>query len=85
VIRLQIKELLDDREKSLYWLAEQTGVKYPGLWKIVNNKTAGVRFKTLDSICRILECPLSELIVRDEDKISQPKANVGQRRGRKSR
>jgi len=80
VIQLRIKELLEDRGQTLYWLAEQTGVKYPGLWKIVHKKTAGVRFRTLDSICEVLKCKLSELLVRDEDEDVRPKADAARRR-----
>ncbi len=65
VVRLRLNELLAGR--SLYWLAEESGLKYPGLSKIAKGKTHGVQFDTLDALCRALECKLSELIVRDED------------------
>lgn len=81
MIHLRITELLKERgDKTLYWLAEQSGMKYSGLWKIVNNRNAGVRFNTLDSICEVFDCTLSELLVRDEDRVSQPKADLARRR-----
>lgn len=52
---------------TLYWLAEQPGLKYPTLRKIARGETKGVDFSTLDLICKHLNCKLSELIVRDEE------------------
>ncbi len=65
VVRLRLNELL--RGRSLYWLAEKSGLKYPGLAKISKGQTNGIQFDTLDALCRALKCKLSELIIRDED------------------
>jgi putative transcriptional regulator len=65
VVRLRLNELL--RGRSLYWLAEESGIKYPGLRKISKGQTNGIQFDTLDALCRALNCKLTELIVRDED------------------
>ena len=67
MVHLRLKELLEEREVTLYWLGEQPGLKYPTLRKIFRGETKGVDFNTLDLICRHLKCKLSELIVRDED------------------
>lgn len=67
MVRLRLKELLKERNVTLYWLAEQPGLKYPTLRKIVREETKGVDFNTLNLICMHLKCKLSELIVRDEE------------------
>lgn len=65
MVRLRLNELL--RGRTLYWLADRSGLKYPGLAKISKGQTNGIQFDTLDALCRALDCKLSELIVRDED------------------
>jgi putative transcriptional regulator len=67
VVHLRLKELLEDRKVTLYWLAEQPGLKYPTLRKMFRGETKGADFNTLDLICKYLPCKLSELIVRDEE------------------
>ncbi len=67
MVYIRLKELIEEREVTLYWLGEQPGLKYPTLRKILRGETKGVDFNTLDLICRYLNCKLNELIVRDED------------------
>ena len=67
MVRLRLNELLEEHQVTLYWLAEQPGLKYPTLRKIARGETKGVDFNTLDLICKHLKCKLSELIVRDEE------------------
>lgn len=67
VVYIRLNELIADRQVTLYWLAEQPGLKYPTLRKISRGETKGIDFNTLDLICKHLKCKLSELIVRDEE------------------
>jgi len=67
VVRLRIYELLKERSKKLYWLAQQAHMSYRGLWNIAQGKTKKIEFDTLDALCEALKCRLNELIVRDED------------------
>lgn len=62
--------MLKERDKKLYWLAQQTDMSYQGLWNIVQGQTKKIEFKTLDVLCNALNCKLSELIVRDEDSLA---------------
>ena len=62
IIRLRIKEILDEKGKTNYWLSQRLGMCYRN-------------FDTLERLCEILEVPVSELfeqinddIVKDEDK-----------------
>lgn len=63
MIQLRLQELLKEREKSLYWLAENSGIKYSGLWKLIKDKTHGIQFETLEKICRTLQCSPNDLLV----------------------
>lgn len=62
MIVFKLKQLLESKEKSLYWLAEVTGVTYPSLHKIINNKTSSIKLDILEKICVALECDISDLL-----------------------
>ena len=61
-VRNNLNELLEQKGKSLYWLAKETGISYPTLHKINKNETDGIKFNILELICKALECKLEELL-----------------------
>ena len=61
MIRLRIKEILKEQGHTKYWLYKQLGISYQNLSKIMNNETTGIRFETLDSLCKILSCSICDL------------------------
>ena len=68
-IRLRIKEILDERGKSNYWLSQQLGMCYRNYHNIVTNKTSAIRFDTMERLCEILEIPVAELFEEIDDPI----------------
>lgn len=73
VIRLRIKEILEERGKSNYWLSQQLGMCYRNYHNIVTNKTSAIRFDTMERLCEILEIPVAELFEEIEDPIDMEK------------
>ena len=67
IIRLRIKEILEKKGKSNYWLSQQLGMCYRNYHNIVTNQTSAVRFETLEKLCEILEVPVSELFEQIDD------------------
>ena len=67
-VRLRIDELLEERGRTLYWLAKESGVDYQGLYRFKTNKAHGIRFHALEGICKALECSPGDLIVLVNDK-----------------
>lgn len=61
-VRLRIEELLEERGRTLYWLAKESGVDYNGLWRFKTGKAHGIRFNVLEGICNALECSPNDLI-----------------------
>ena len=68
VIQTRIDELLRGRGKSLYWLAKETGIAYPTLWRLRDSKTESIAFRVLESICLALECGPGDVLVIVPDK-----------------
>lgn len=67
IIRLRIKEILEERGKSNYWLSQQLGMCYRNYHNIVTNKTSAIRFDTMERLCEILEIPVAELFEEIDD------------------
>lgn len=67
IIRLRIKEILEERGKSNYWLSQQLGMCYRNYHNIVSNKTSAIRFDTMERLCEILEIPVAELFEEIDD------------------
>lgn len=63
VIQTRIAELLLERGKSLYWLAKETGIAYPTLWRLRDSKTESIAFRVLEGICLALGCNPGDVLV----------------------
>ena len=55
MIELNIETLLEEKNKSMYWLAENTDVTYAAIYKIAKGNTKGIQFHTLEEIMLALE------------------------------
>lgn len=56
MIKIVIDEKLKEKEKSMYWLSEITGISYPTIFNLTNNKTSSIRFEILEKIYKALDC-----------------------------
>lgn len=59
---IKLREALDQRNKSIYWLNKQTGIASSTLSRICNNKTSSIEFSVLDKICDALNCEVSDIL-----------------------
>jgi putative transcriptional regulator len=64
MVTLRLDELLTDRKKSAYWLAQQTGLTNANLSRLRRGLTKGIDFETIDKLCSALECEPGELFTR---------------------
>jgi putative transcriptional regulator len=78
VIEIRIEQLLEERGKTFYWLAKETGIGHTSLWRLRHEQAKSISFDRLERICRALECEPGELLMlRDDEQTS--------RRGRRKR
>ncbi len=66
-IILRLDRVMADRKISLGQLAAQVGISYVNLSNIKTGKISAIRFSTLDSICKALNCQPGEIIEYVED------------------
>lgn len=62
MIKIKIRELLDNKDKSVYWLSKQTGITQNNLAIMINGETTSIKFDTLDKICDALECDVADVL-----------------------
>ena len=67
MIILRLDRMMADRKISLNELAEKVGISNVNLSKIKTGKVNGVRFNTLDAICKALECQPGDILEYKED------------------
>ena len=66
-MRLRIYEILQQQGKTKYWLYIRLGLSYQNFNKIINNETTGIKFKTLQSLCEVLNCTPNDLFEMSEE------------------
>ena len=61
-IIVRLDRMMADRKISLNDLAEQVGMSNVNLSNLKTGKMKGIRFETLDAICKVLECQPGDLM-----------------------
>ncbi len=67
-IQINLDMMLVKRKMSLSELSEKVDITMANLSILKNNKAKAIRFSTLESICKILDCQPADLLefVREE-------------------
>lgn len=70
MLQLRILDILEKQGRTKYWLYKRMDMMtYRNFKNIIENKTSGIKFKTLDKLSQILEVPVGELFEQKlEDK-----------------
>ncbi|MBC7910205.1 MAG: helix-turn-helix transcriptional regulator [Pyrinomonadaceae bacterium] len=76
---MRIDELLENRSRTFYWLAKETGISHSTLWRLKKGKSVGINFATLERICRMLSCQPGDVLTLAAEK------KTGKGRGTKSK
>lgn len=66
-IVLRLDRVMADRKISLNELADKVGISTVNLSLMKTGKVKGVRFNTLDAICKELKCQPGDIIEYKED------------------
>jgi putative transcriptional regulator len=67
MIRLTLLEALEKKEKSIYWLAKETGLRYATLHRLATKEVEKVDLRVLEKVCRALECEPGELLRMNDE------------------
>ena len=66
MIKIELEKILDG--KSLYWLSQQTGIRWGTIAAIAKGTIRRIDLESLDAICDALECQPGDLLVKAERK-----------------
>ena len=64
MITVRITELLEERGRSLYWLAKQTGIRYSTVHDLSRGEWKSIKRTVIEALCEALDCEPGELIVK---------------------
>ncbi len=67
MINMNVQKLLDEKNKSRYWLVKQMQTTYKTVNKICDNTLSGLQLETIEKLCHILECTPNELFYITDD------------------
>ena len=67
MIIIRLDRIMADRKISLGELAEKVGMTNVNLSNLKNGKMKGVRFDTLNALCRALHCQPADIMEYVED------------------
>ena len=69
MIKLKVKNILEQRGLSKYWLYKQMGMSYQNFSRMINNETKFIKYTNLDALCLIFECSPSDLFEYNPEEI----------------
>ena len=67
MIRLRVKDILQEQGHTKYWLYKELGYSYQNMNNIIENRTKQIRFETLEALSRILDCQIGDLFELSDD------------------
>lgn len=70
-MQIKLREILNEKNKSIYQLNKETGIATSTLSRICNNKTSSIDFSILDKICEALDCEVSDILIPEKSDASQ--------------
>lgn len=83
MIEVRLKQVLEARGRTRYWLEKETGIHFNTLARIEKAEASNrIELRVLDEICRALECQPGDLLVRIDDKAESKRAHKSTRKRR---
>lgn len=65
LMRINIKDIMDDKKITRYELAKNIGVTYPTMTNIYNGESTSIKFDILEKICLQLDCTPNDILISD--------------------
>ena len=66
VIRINLDVMLAKRKMSVTELSEKVGITMANISILKNGKAKAIRFSTLESICKVLDCQPGDILEYEE-------------------
>ena len=66
-IKVNLDVLMAQKKKGLTELAKEVDITLANLSSLKNNKAKAVRFSTLESICKALDCQPGDILIYEDE------------------
>lgn len=67
MVKFRLKEILEEKGRTKYWLSKQTGINNNALDRIYRNDTAQIKLETIYKITEALDVDIHEFMVKVKD------------------
>jgi putative transcriptional regulator len=67
MIKVHLSRIMGEKKLKIADVARMTGLHRNGIAKLYNEETDGIKFDTLDKLCKALNCKVEDLIEYIED------------------
>lgn len=67
MVKLRVLEILEEQNRTKYWLFKQMETTYTSFHKMINNNTKSIHYETLDKLSTILNCSVGDLFEKADD------------------
>ena len=67
MIKMNVDRLLAERGRTRYWLVKQMQTTYKTINKICDNTLSGIQLETMEKLCLVLECELTDLFTWEKE------------------
>ena len=71
MIKLNVRQILEQQGKTPYWLAKETGISNNNIANICNGDTKSIRLDTMEKICKALNCTPNDIIESDDPQLKR--------------
>ena len=76
MLYLNVKELLKNKRKTKYWLVQNMNSDYKTISDMMDNKTSGIKFETIEKLCILLDCTPNDIFKIEKDANEINKATI---------
>ena len=66
MIKMNVQKLLDEKNKTRYWLVKHMESNYETVNRLCDSNTVALKLETIEKLCKILECTPNDLFFMEE-------------------
>ncbi|MCY9056020.1 helix-turn-helix transcriptional regulator [Bacillus spizizenii] len=68
MIKVNLSRMMGERKMNIADVSRETGLHRNGVARLYYEQTDGIKFDTLEKLCKALDCDLADLLEIVEDK-----------------
>ena len=78
MLYLNVKELLKKKQKTKYWLVQNMHSDYKTISDMMDNKTSGIKFETIEKLCILLDCTPNDIFKIENESAKKNNSKISE-------